>query len=179
MRALPTKADTEALPTKSDIEALISWVEEAHACDIQEIRAELQTITERVDTGETSISALAQWVDSLEHSQESQATTAVELQLRLEDLEDRSHRNNLRLRGLPEATGAEDLEATVMAIFQQVLGAPPPSLELDRVHRSLGPRSADPDRPRDVICRVHRYTQKNSFCVRLGTKERWSLMVRR
>lgn len=115
-------------------------MEEAHAQDIQEIRAEIQTIAERVDTGENSISSLTQWVSALEHSQASQATTPVDLQLRLEDLEDRSRQNNLRLQGLPEAIGAEDLEATVVAIFQKVLDDPPPSLELDRVHRSLGPR---------------------------------------
>lgn len=67
----------------------------------------------------------------------------------------------MRLRGLPEATGAEDLEASVTAIFQGVLGTPQVSIELDRVHRTLGHRSSDPDRPRDVLCRVHRYTQKD------------------
>lgn len=92
-------------------------MEEAHAQDIQEIKAELHALSDRVDSGEGSISSLTQRVSASERSQESQAATAVDLQLHLEDLEDRSRRNNLRLRGLPEATGAEDLEATVVAIF--------------------------------------------------------------
>lgn len=161
LQALPTKADFEALPSKTDIETLIQRVEEAHARDIQEIRKEMQTISERVDAGESSISALTQRVKDLEQSRETQAATAVDLQLHLEDLEDRSRRNNLRLRGIPEATGAEDLEATVLAILQGVLDTPQTSTELDRVHRTLGPRPSDPDRPRDVLCRVHRYTQKD------------------
>lgn len=161
LQALPTKADFEALPSKTDIETLIQRVEEAHARDIQEIREEMQTISERVDAGESSISALTQRVKDLEQSRETQAATAVDLQLHLEDLEDRSRRNNLRLRGIPEATGAEDLEATVLAILQGVLDTPQTSIELDRVHRTLGPRPSDPDRPRDVLCRVHRYTQKD------------------
>lgn len=99
-------------------------------------------------------------IEALERSQESQDATAIDLQLHLEDLEDRSRRNNLRLRGIPEATGAEDLAATVSAIFQIILGPTPPSVEMDRVHRTLGPKSTDPVRPRDVLCRIHHYNQK-------------------
>lgn len=161
LQALPTKADIEALPSKSDIETLILRVEEAHTCDIQEIRAEIQGISDRVDSGESSLTILTQRVSALERTQASQTATAVDLQLHMEDLEDRSRRKNLRLRGLPEATGSEDLEATVVAIFQKVLGTAPPKLELDQVHRTLGPKSPDPDRPRDELCRIHRYTQKD------------------
>lgn len=151
----------QALPTKSDIEALILRIEEAHSRDIQEVRGDLHALTNRVDSGEATISSLTHRIEALERSQVSQMDTAIDLQLHLEDLEDRSRSNNLRLRGLPEATGTEDLAATVNAIFQEVLGAsPPPSLEMDRVHRTLGPKSQDPDRPRDVLCRVHHYNQK-------------------
>lgn len=150
----------QSLPTKSDIEGLILRIEGEHNRDIQEVRADLHTLTDRVDSGEATISSLTHRIAALERSQESQAATAVDLQLPLEDLEDRSRSNNLRLRGLPEATGAEDLAATVTAIFQEILGASPPSLELDRVHRALGPKSNDPDRPRDVLCRIHHYNQK-------------------
>lgn len=73
---------------------------------------------------------------------------------------DRSRRNNLRLRGIPEATGPEDLVETVTAIFHKLLDSPPPSLEIDRVHRTLGPKSTDPSRPCDVLCRLHRYAKK-------------------
>lgn len=70
-------------------------------------------------------------------------------------MEDRSHRNNLRLRGLPEATGPEDLADTAVAIFRSL-----PGIELDRIHRALGPKPTDPLRPRDVVCRVHHYVHK-------------------
>lgn len=150
----------QSLPTKADIEGLILRIEEAHSRDIQEVRADLHTLTDRVDSGETIISSLTHRIEALERSQESQDATAVDLQLHLEDLEDRSRRNNLRLRGIPEATGAEDLPATVTAIFQEVMGPSSPSVELDRVHRTLGPKSPDPARPRDVLCRIHHYNQK-------------------
>lgn len=150
----------QSLPTKADIEGLILRIEEAHSRDIQEVRADLHALTDRVDSGEATISSLTHRIEALECSQESQDATAVDLQLHLEDLEDRSRRNNLRLRGIPEATGVEDLSATVTAIFQEVMGPSPPSVELDRVHRILGPKSPDPARPRDVLCRIHHYNQK-------------------
>ncbi|KAM5171847.1 olfactory receptor 1E16-like [Mantella aurantiaca] len=86
------------------------------------------------------------------------------------DQEDRNRRNNLRLRGIPEATGAENLEATILAIFNIVLGTPPANpITLDRAHRAIGPRSSDPARPRDVICRVHLFKQKEEI-----VKKAWS-----
>lgn len=67
----------------------------------------------------------------------------------------------LRLRGLPEVTGPEDLATSAVAIFRQLTdGAIPADLELDRIHRTLGPRQSDPNCPQDVICRVHCFTQK-------------------
>lgn len=87
--------------------------------------------------------------------------TAIVLQLHLEDLEDRSRRNDLQLWGLSEATGVEHLQDTVKDIFHKILDSSPLTpLELDSVHRSLGPKPSDPGRPCNVICRILHYTQK-------------------
>lgn len=82
----------------------------------------------------------------------------------LKTLEDRSRRNNLRLWGLPEATGTEVPSERAVAIFCRITGdSLPTNLEFDRIHRALGPRSSDPNRPRDVICRLHHYTYKEAI----------------
>lgn len=82
-------------------------------------------------------------------------------QLHQEDMEDWSRRNNLRLRGIPEVTGAEDFADTALAIFRSIEGVElSEHVTLDRIHRALGPRPSDPTRPRDVICRLHHYTHK-------------------
>lgn len=154
------RAMLQALPTRADIETLIQRVEEAHKRDIQEIKTDIQTIDHRVTTGESLTSALESRILSLEQAQESRDRELQEVQLHLEEMEDRSRRNNLRLRGIPEATESEDLAVTVTAIFHRLLETPPPTLEIDRVHRALGPKSTDPERPRDVLCRLHRYAQK-------------------
>lgn len=107
------------------------------------------------------MAVLERRISAVEASCTTQANTILNQQLRLEEMEDRSRRNNLRLRGLPEATGAEDLTATIMAIFRDLMGELyPNSLSFDRIHRALGPRSTDLERPRDVICRIHQYAQK-------------------
>lgn len=46
------------------------------------------------------------------------------------------------------------------AVFQSILKSPPTEFEIVRVHRALGPKSQDHMRPRDIICRIHLYQQK-------------------
>lgn len=59
--------------------------------------------------------------------------------------------------------GSEDLAESAVVIFQMVVGsAVPEQVEFDWIHRALGPRPTDPTRPRDLICRLHRYTQKET-----------------
>ncbi|XP_040215518.1 uncharacterized protein LOC120945431 [Rana temporaria] len=107
------------------------------------------------------VATLESRMAAVEAMQAAQADTLIAQQLRLEEIEDRSRGNNLRLRGLPEATGAEDLAVSTLAILRDLLGELfPPNLSLDRIHRALGPRSMDLDRPRDIICRIHHYAHK-------------------
>lgn len=80
---------------KMKIEALILRLEEAHCQDIQAVRTDVQLLSDRVKSGEASLSVLELLVAALEHSQDSHIDTAMALQLHLEHLEDRSRRNNL------------------------------------------------------------------------------------
>lgn len=111
--------------------------------------------------GEATVTALEQRLRRVEDAQAVQATSILTQQLRLEEMEDCSRRNKLQLQGFPEATGTEDLAATALAIFRNIAGDTlPPNVSFDRIHRALGPRSAYPNHPRDVICTVHQYTHK-------------------
>lgn len=157
------RALLQALPTKNDIEAMILRLEETHRRDIQEVRGEVSSLADRVASGETAVSSLEERISALEQARDLHRDTAVSLQLHMEDVEDRSRRNNLRLRGIPEAVDAEHLAEAVKNIFRTVLDEADTDIELDRVHRTLGPRPTDPSNPRDVVCRLHRYLQKEAI----------------
>lgn len=49
--ALPARQDLAALPTRQDIEALILRVEEAHRLDLELVRADVATLSERMKGG--------------------------------------------------------------------------------------------------------------------------------
>lgn len=153
----------QALPTQMAIEALILRLEETHRRDIQEVHGEVSTLSERVSTGEVSVSSLENRVSALERSWDFHRDTAETFQLHLEEIEDRSCRNNLRLRSILEVAEAENIGDTVPEIFRAVLADPEADVILDRAHRALGPRPVDLTRPRDIICRLHRYVQKEAI----------------
>lgn len=85
------------------------------------------------------------------------------MQRHVEHLDNRGHRNNIRIRGLPESEGPEELHDTLQTLFNNLLGDPPNKpIEMDCAHRAL--RSKGPiSRPRNVICRVHSYPLKEDI----------------
>lgn len=105
-----------ALPTKVDIVALIGTVEAAHRKELTTVKSEVKALTSRITADESSLSAIDHRVSALEELQEAHVEALVTQQVHLKDMEDRSLRNNLRLRGLTEAMGTEDLADTAIAI---------------------------------------------------------------
>ncbi|OCT62621.1 hypothetical protein XELAEV_18043707mg [Xenopus laevis] len=79
---------------------------------------------------------------------------------RLEDFENRSRRNNIRIRGLPEMV--KDLHVEIPKLLATL---PEQRLEMDRVHRALGPRGP----PRDIIARLHFYATKEAITMAART----------
>lgn len=80
----------QALPSKVDTEALIGRVEAAHRQELRVVRKEVQAISSRMTAGESSLTALDQRVSALEAIQDKHTEAAIQLQLQLEDMEDRS-----------------------------------------------------------------------------------------
>lgn len=80
------------------------------------------------------------------------------------DLEARSRRNNLKIRGIPESVASPQLAQYVHTLVSSLL----PSLlahELivDRVHRILKPSFLPAEIPRDVLHRVNFYHVKDQL----------------
>lgn len=80
---------------------------------------------------------------------------------KIEDQENRNRWNNIRVRGLLEATGDDDLLPSLRGIFNGLLGRAADSpLKIDRAHRALRPHNLSSEIPRDIICRIHYYNEK-------------------
>lgn len=89
----------------------------------------------------------------------------------LDNFENRSRRANIRTRGMPEATAPKDIIPSLQGIFREILELPDTApIEIDRAHRALKPPSQDVDNPRDIICKLHKYTIKE----RIMQKMRYS-----
>lgn len=125
IQALPTCADIEALRTCANI--VICKVAESHRKEIQGIHGEIQIISERLTGDENKTHSLEQCVIALEKDKISQTETTKAIKLQLEELKDRSRRNNVRLRVIPESVDQENLDDKVRGIFLLILGEAAPA----------------------------------------------------
>ncbi|CAH2219856.1 Hypothetical predicted protein [Pelobates cultripes] len=125
--------------------------QEIRAALREELGTDLASLEGRMDEVEAAAHESTQQHQATEVAVTRQGTLLLTLRRQVEDLQNRSRRNNIRVRGLPEADAAP-LATTLEALFRQVLGADaPPELHLMNAHRALGPPRQDGS-PKDVIC---------------------------
>ncbi|CAH2293019.1 Hypothetical predicted protein [Pelobates cultripes] len=131
---------------------------------LEGLKTEMATLASRTGQTENRISKLES--STQEHAQDIAYFHGkiAALEDGMEDLNNRSRRNNIRIRGLPEAVTQEQLLPTLKAIFQEM--APdltPNDLEIDRVHRALKPPNLNQATPRDIITRLHHFSAKEKL----------------
>lgn len=140
------------MPTKQDFCMLIQEVRETCRSEINMLWTDLHHLSTRVSSLEEDSGDIKHEISHIHSQLTSQASTLWDFHRHLEDLDKRGRRNNIRIRGLPEATQDEDLPVTLQATFNSVLGRPEhQKVKLDWAHRALRPRSLG-SRPLDVIC---------------------------
>ncbi|XP_072367403.1 uncharacterized protein [Scyliorhinus torazame] len=145
-------------PMLSAIEGL-GITQKAHEVPIQEMQ-------KRVSQNEDEISDLAVRVEQNEALHRRWAG-------RLEDLENRSRRKNLRILGLPEGAEGADAGAYASTMLGAMMGKEAPSrpLELDGAHRVLARRPRANEPPRVMVVRFHRFTDRE-WVLKWAKKER-------
>ncbi|KAG9266222.1 LINE-1 type transposase domain-containing protein 1 [Astyanax mexicanus] len=86
----------------------------------------------------------------------------VTLTSKVDDLENRSRRQNLRIIGLPEGSEGQSPSTFISQLLVEIMGEEifPQPPELDRAHRALVAKPAQGERPRAVIVRFHRFQEK-------------------
>lgn len=91
------------------------------------------------------------------------------LQLKVDDLENRGRRKNLKIVNLPEkAEGSTSLADFLQTLIPTLVGLPAdfPPLEIEHAHRALVPSP-----PRSILVRFLRYSQKEAV-LRAALKKR-------
>lgn len=99
------------------------------------------------------------------------------LEKKYDDLEQYSRRNSLRIFGIPEDTGGENIDEKIMTLINQDLEVTPPLTpdKIDRVHR-IGPlHSSSRHGPRPVILKLTSFqTRQRIFRKRSSLRKKGS-----
>ncbi|KAI4880552.1 hypothetical protein NFI96_007352 [Prochilodus magdalenae] len=128
----------------------------------QTLQTTLQTVTEKMNVAEEQIQEHEVRISSLETALAETQRKNELLRLKLDDLEGRSRRNNIKIVGVPEGEEKGKPTEFVTGLLPKLLGAThfAEPLIVDRAHCVLQPKPPEGAKPRTIIARVHFYTEK-------------------
>lgn len=127
--------------------------------------SQITSITQRIGEMETRIAATEADLSTSHRAVENHESQIRLLQEKIDDLENRSRRCNLRFIGIPETIKGEDLSAFITNDLTAALGLSfpqdPPLIE--RAHRLGGTVFKDGGRPRPTIAKFFHYSTKEKI----------------
>uniref|UniRef100_A0A3Q2PRN6 L1 transposable element RRM domain-containing protein n=1 Tax=Fundulus heteroclitus TaxID=8078 RepID=A0A3Q2PRN6_FUNHE len=137
---------------------------------ISSLKAALSDICDRVTSTEAAVGSQDRRISELEKRHDSLAAQWSLQQAKLEDLEVRSRRQNIRIIGIPER--AENGRPTdfVCKLLPKLLGEDnfDRPIEVDRAHRSL--TQAKDGKARAIIVRLHYFQERGCAAVAEGER---------
>lgn len=156
--------------TLSEIKISITSVEES----LSSLSNRTSQLEKRAEEAEERISAAEDRSEDHSSRLAAMEKTVERLLLKVDDLENRSRRKNLKIINLPEgAEGTTSLVDFLQSALPALVDLPPdfPSLEIERAHRALAP-APDPGKPpRSVLVRFLRFSQREAV-LRAALKKR-------
>uniref|UniRef100_A0A8C5LK86 Uncharacterized protein n=1 Tax=Leptobrachium leishanense TaxID=445787 RepID=A0A8C5LK86_9ANUR len=158
------------MPTRADIREIVAEVRDSLQQDINPLRAEVESVENRVVALEqTAARATDQAVEECPMS-----TAASGIWRRLDDLDKRSRRHNLRIRGVPETETAT--RPYLVGLFNYLLDSREvTSGDLARAHRALRPPpSTSSAPPRDIICCLVSFVLKDRLYAAARSQQTWN-----
>ncbi|CAH2247220.1 Hypothetical predicted protein [Pelobates cultripes] len=125
--------------------------------DVQELGDRTAWVEQRVEEQTSAHNELADQMHNLQQLLDQS-------QRKIMDLEDRSRRQNLRIRGIPEEVSQQDLHPFLIEYFKALTPElPAEMLILDRYHRVQKPAFLPQDTPRDVLTHLHYFHVKEAI----------------
>ncbi|KAJ1097448.1 hypothetical protein NDU88_002567 [Pleurodeles waltl] len=112
------------------------------------IRADIVGFKETADALDQRLTAVEDQVAALL----DQETELRSLRAKVTDLEDRSHRDNIRFFGILDRKEGSDIRTFLQSLLPDLFGIEfSPSAEFQRAHRIGPPHKATSDKPRPII----------------------------
>lgn len=164
MSQLITELSKQRTNFKDDVATLIQETIQPLKASVDGLRDEVSSFQGRLAAAENLTGDNFQRICEAEAAVKSLQAQNETLLDRLENLENRSRRANLRILNLPEGSeDGHDPAIFISGLLKDVMGdnvfpSPP---ELDRAHRAAGPRPAAGRPPRPFILCFHRYREKD------------------
>lgn len=161
--AFPTTGQTITDVTMKDmLLTLRGALQKDMATFMRVTKREIADLGDRVDEAEQRLDDFSGAHNELVDAHVDLEDELKMLKLKVADIEDRSRRNNVKFRGIPENVKPADLTEFLQQLMQKTL----PDLTandviIDRAHRLPKPAHIPENVPRDVIARIHFYHIKD------------------
>lgn len=148
------------IPTKTQMLEMFEKLENLIKAEISNVRLDMGHLLRRVEEAEELTGKQAQEILDLKMQMKRMQIDHRDILCKLEEQENQSRRQNLRIRALPEKQG-DDLVTKLKKIFNPILDRRlDEDLKIDRVHRVRKPPGLREEIPRDVIIKFHLYEDK-------------------
>lgn len=152
------------LPTRQEMSGMVEDIKSTIKAAVEDLRADLGALAGRVSEVEDKEEASRGAIKTLDKIAWSHNRHLVEMSRHLEDLDNRGRRNNLRVRGIPESVEQEEIPTALTTIFNQLLQVPEETpIDLVRAHRALRPKAQEDQAPRDIVCCLADFKQKEEI----------------
>lgn len=124
----------------------------------------------RTNSNECALHLQAKAYNRLLEAHNQQALIIQKMQDRMANLEDRSRRNNVKFRGIPESVSTADIVPFLHTLLKTILpDCTPSDLLINRAHCLRKPTYLPDSVPRNIIARLHYFTIKERLM--LATKQ--------
>ncbi|CAH2318847.1 Hypothetical predicted protein [Pelobates cultripes] len=164
--------------TKDDLTHLTNNIYEAIKSEVNGLKAEIKAQEHRIQQVEKRAQTTEDHSTATDTALKRQGTLILAMRRQLEDQDNRSRRNNIRVRGIPESPEGENIEEMLTSLFRIILREDTPAIiKYDRAHRALRPRPTE-GTPRDIICCLHSFATKDMIMRKARSRAHWNYRVR-